>query len=964
MPSDELAEVYQEMLAEAEARDPEQFHSDRPIKRRKVGGSNGVPTKAIPIEFSKSAEPATSSALDYGSPLRHPHFQVIYDSTSSEESDIEWEDVDVEQPAPTAHAKTNVNEDRDETLQITLDEQPETSKKRAMRRKPLSKAEKQLRLDTHKAHLLCLLAHVQIRNKWCNDNALQSHLKTMLPRNIINLLHPDETKHKVTRSTTFMDGLHQAGDRFARRFRVTKTGLKRAYWAEDPIQLKEDMDRIMSEGDTFLSKDEFLARAHILQGSRDFGAQLFCALLRAAAVEARLVCSLQTLPFSGTTQDPAPARKSQNYIVLSSDDQGSPKDESQRQLSPPKTPSQQQRIGRPTFQSRPAATTFREKLEITAKPTESPYPVFWVEAYNEAIGKWLPIDPIVTKTLAKPSKLEPPASDIYNSMSYVVAFEDDASARDVTRRYAKAFNAKTRKARVESTPNGGKWLNMALAAYEKPFLEDRDDNEFAELTTKSAAEGMPRNLMDFKDHPVYALERHLRRNEVIFPKHVVGHVGLSKAGSKNDNLETVYRRSDVHVVRSADRWYRLGRDVKVGEQPLKHVTANKAKSGFASDEEDQENEQTPLYAEYQTEVYQPPPVVQGQLPKNAYGNLDVYVPSMVPPGAVHVRHPDAARAANLLGIDYADAVTGFEFRGRRGTAVVSGIVVVKENLEALQETISAIADDRRQAAMEARSEESLRLWRLFLTKLRIADRVKVYASEDETMDSGTGRDSSPGSETEYTSHEGGGFLPEESGGFLPEESGGFLSEESGGFLPEEGEGFLAEDTGPSIDRFAGDDDGAADGVSGQSPDHENLTTRVNVSDSSVTDPQVPRINQMPPTQERGTKTQTGKKAKKNKPPRYELIVVPSKNGGNTSNPDNTNKHDRDVKSSSAIAPMAMESSTQGDPRPVSLATISPSASPTIGCQPAAVVDSDSEIEKGSLMSEDPEDEDAIPEWLL
>ncbi|KAF7716003.1 Uncharacterized protein PECH_001916 [Penicillium ucsense] len=958
MPSDELAEVYQEMLAEAEARDPEQFHSDRPIKRRKVGGSNGVPTKAIPIDSSKSAEPATSSALDHGSPLRHPHSQVIYDSTSSEESDIEWEDVDVEQPAPTARVKTNVNENRDETLQITLDEQPETSKKRVMRRKPLSKAEKELRLDTHKAHLLCLLAHVQIRNKWCNDNALQSHLKTMLPRNITKLLHPDETKHKVTQSTTFMDGLYQAGDRFARRFRVTKTGLKRAYWAEDPTQLKEEMERIMSEGDTFLSKDEFLARAHILQGSRDFGAQLFCALLRAAAVEARLVCSLQTLPFSGTTKDPAPARKSQNYIVLSSDDQGSPKDESQGQLSPPKIPSQQQRIGRPTFHSRPAATTLREK--IPARPSESPYPVFWVEAYNEAIGKWLPIDPIVTKTLAKPSKLEPPASDIYNSMSYVVAFEDDASARDVTRRYAKAFNAKTRKVRVESTPNGEKWWNMALAAYEKPFLEDRDDDEFAELTTKSAAEGMPRNLMDFKDHPVYALERHLRRNEVIFPKHVVGHVGLSKAGSKNDNLETVYRRSDVHVVRSADRWYRLGRDVKVGEQPLKHVTAHKAKSGFASDEEDQENEETPLYAEYQTEVYQPPPVVQGRLPKNAYGNLDVYVPSMVPSGAVHVRHPDAARAANLLGIDYADAVTGFEFRGRRGTAVFSGIVVVKENLEALQETISAIADDRRQAAMEARSEESLRLWRLFLTKLRIAERVKVYASEDETMDSGTRRDSPRDSETERTSHKGGGFLPGEGGGFLPDEGGGFLPEEGGGSLPEEDEGFLAEDVGLNLDRLAG----AADGVSGQSPDHEVHTTRVDGYDSSVTDPQVPRINQIPPTEEKGTKPQTGTKTKRPKPPRYELIVVPSNNGVKTSNPGNTNNHDRDVKSSSAFAPMAMESSTQGDSKPVSLATISPSASPTIGCQPAAVVDSDSEIEKGSLLSEDPEDEDAIPEWLL
>jgi xeroderma pigmentosum group C-complementing protein len=28
------------------------------------------------------------------------------------------------------------------------------------------------------------------------------------------------------------------------------------------------------------------------------------------------------------------------------------------------------------------------------------------------------------------------------------------------------------------------------------------------------------------------------------------------------------------------------------------------------------------------------------------------------------------------------------------------------------------------------------------------------------------------------------------------------------------------------------------------------------------------------------------------------------------------------------------------------------------------VESDSEIEKGSLLSEDPEDEDAVPDWLM
>ena len=42
---------------------------------------------------------------------------------------------------------------------------------------------------------------------------------------------------------------------------------------------------------------DFRDAAAALQASRDVGAQLFCALLRSVGVEARLVCSLQLLPF-------------------------------------------------------------------------------------------------------------------------------------------------------------------------------------------------------------------------------------------------------------------------------------------------------------------------------------------------------------------------------------------------------------------------------------------------------------------------------------------------------------------------------------------------------------------------------------------------------------------------------------------------------------------------------------------
>jgi xeroderma pigmentosum group C-complementing protein len=46
-----------------------------------------------------------------------------------------------------------------------------------------------------------------------------------------------------------------------------------------------------------VEKPDFVKAATTLSGSQDVGAQLFCALLRCVGVEARLVCSLQPLPF-------------------------------------------------------------------------------------------------------------------------------------------------------------------------------------------------------------------------------------------------------------------------------------------------------------------------------------------------------------------------------------------------------------------------------------------------------------------------------------------------------------------------------------------------------------------------------------------------------------------------------------------------------------------------------------------
>ena len=177
------------------------------------------------------------------------------------------------------------------------------------------------------------------------------------------------------------------------------------------------------------------------------------------------------------------------------------------------------------------------------------------------------------------------------------------------------------------------------------------------------------------------------------------------------------------------------------------------------DAADDDNPGTALYAPWQTILYTAPAIVHGRIPKNVYGNLDVYVPSMVPRGGAHIQHPETARAARIIGIDYADAVTGFSFRGRHGTAVTNGAVVAAEYREAVEEVIKAFEDERAQAEQEKRSLAARTLWKRFLVGLRIRQRIESYDIEGE-RDAAMRREMEKVEVEDEENNEGGGFLPD------------------------------------------------------------------------------------------------------------------------------------------------------------------------------------------------------------
>lgn len=218
-----------------------------------------------------------------------------------------------------------------------------------------------------------------------------------------------------------------------KKFRITYKGASKSHW-HDMETLKLILAQPPKDREPPIKRGDFLAASVNFVGSRDLGAQVFCALLRSAGVICRLVCSLQPLSF--TFQDKMAATKLAPTIPIAAlqseedmSDSGNGVQINKRFGGPgPATPATPARtrgggLRRPRLREPVIkAPTPKKTLPVTIK--ESAYPVYWVEAWNMATQKWIAVDPLVTATVGKPSKLEPPISDTENVISYVIAFEE------------------------------------------------------------------------------------------------------------------------------------------------------------------------------------------------------------------------------------------------------------------------------------------------------------------------------------------------------------------------------------------------------------------------------------------------------------------------------------------------------------------------------------------------------------
>lgn len=400
---------------------------------------------------------------------------------------------------------------------------------------------------------------------------------------------------------------------------------------------------------------------------------------------------------------------------------------------------------------------------VTRKPSRKfdrdlQKPVYWAEVLSALSNNWIPVDAVVMRTIANNNDLlqsfEPRGSQADRGrqvICYTIAFSADGTAKDVTVRYLKKHQipGKTKGVRmpVEKVPiynRKGKvkkyeeydWFHELMLRYARPqnkrtTADDAEDNgvlkPFRPSTEKKVFEN--ESLAWYKASADYVLAEHLRREEALLPGSEPIRTFAAGKGDKARDYQ-VYKREDVVACKTVESWHKEGRGLLPGEQPMKYVpiravTLQRKREIEDAQRETGEKPQQGLYSIDQTDWIIPDPIVDGIIPVNAYNNIDVFAPSMVPRGSVHLPLKGVAKLCRRLNINHAEACTGFEFGKQRAVPVISGVVVATENAARVKQAWREEQAEIKRKEDIKRTAAALHWWRKMLLGMRVIDRMKA-----------------------------------------------------------------------------------------------------------------------------------------------------------------------------------------------------------------------------------------------
>lgn len=571
-----------------------------------------------------------------------------------------------------------------------------------------------------------------------------------------------------------------------KRFTITAPGLRKQGYKPLP-RLEAEIEAFKSNphdaekyGERLESIQDFRNSANNCEGSRDLGSQLFTALIRGLGIEARLVASLQPIGFGwgkveeatvnerNTLDDPNLSRDA----VITPSDKGATTSRQKAQRRDSKFNGQKGNPHNSVENDNSARSSLSDDdsvVEVISTGAlengkklydqDIQFPTYWTEVISPIRSEIYAVDPhvlcppVISTSQEHLALFEPrgaQADKAKQVFAYVIAFSSDGTAKDVTRRYLKRHEwpGRTKGFRLppEKVPiynSQGKviryeeydWFKTVMSGYVRTQamrtalddLEEVKDLRPLEEEKENKKE-IPETLQSFKTSAHFVLERHLRREEVIMPdsKPVKTFLYRKRIGATE---EPVYHRRDVLACKTSESWHKAGRQIKSGEQPMKMVpvramTLNRKREVDKAEREGGEKLKQGLYALDQTEWIIPPPIENRNIPKNAYGNMDCFVPSMVPKGAVHIPLNGTAKICKRVGIDFAEACIGFEFGKQRAVPIIQGVVVAEDHCDLVMDEWDKDEEERKRKSDSNREKAVLVAWKKMLVGLRIMRRIR------------------------------------------------------------------------------------------------------------------------------------------------------------------------------------------------------------------------------------------------
>ncbi|XP_071453015.1 DNA repair protein complementing XP-C cells [Hetaerina americana] len=347
----------------------------------------------------------------------------------------------------------------------------------------------------------------------------------------------------------------------------------------------------------------------------------------------------------------------------------------------------------------------------------------WAEVFLEMEEKWISVD-VPNGKVHCVVELHAKAT---SPVLYILAFGNDLSLKDVTRRYCPQWLSVTQKKRVDE-----RWWKSSIGPFGPP-RNAFDRREEEEMDEELESRPLPSSISEYKSHPLYALKRHLLKFEAIYPPDAPT-MGFIRG-------EPVYSRDCVHQLHSRETWIKEAKSVRLGEQPYKIVKArpkyDKMSGKFVTDLP------LELFGPWQVDDYIPPPAVDGKVPRNEYGNVDMYKSCMLPGGTVHLRLPGLNRVAKKLQIDCAPAVVGFDFHSGGCHPTYDGFIICEEFKDILIDAWNQEQEEQEKRQREKRKKRVYGNWVRLVRGLLIRESLQNKYSFGEVGESSSGKKKKP-----------------------------------------------------------------------------------------------------------------------------------------------------------------------------------------------------------------------------